>query len=75
MARTLVVDDAERFVVEIMTIDDPTTGLDDECRDPFYATQCREPDCRWNCFADDGTLHVTEADAINDAEVHLDKHV
>lgn len=69
----VVADDNDATRVQIMTIDDPEAP-DDEAVDPFYAAQCRTQGCVWNSFVDDSTIHVTEADAINDAEVHLDEH-
>lgn len=74
MSKILVIADDASATVQIMTIDDPTDPYSDEVRDPLYAAQCRTTGCAWNSFADEGTIHLTEADAINDAECHLDRH-
>ena len=74
MSKILVTSDDETTRVQIMTIDDPTDPFSDEARDPIYAAQCRTPGCVWNSFVDEGTIHIRESDAINDAEMHLDEH-
>jgi hypothetical protein len=79
MSKILVTDDTEAARVQVMPMADPELTWDADDRDPFYVAQCRtvEPDgsrCEWNSFADEGTIHLTEADAINDAEGHLDRH-
>jgi hypothetical protein len=70
MSRILVVDDTETIAVEITTMDDPMAV--DEAVDPSFIAACRA--CPWSSFVTDNTLHVTEADAINDAETHIDQH-
>lgn len=70
MSKLLVVDDTETITVEVTAMDDPMAV--DEAVDPWFIAACRT--CTWSSFVTDNTLHVTEADAINDAETHVDRH-
>jgi hypothetical protein len=73
MSKILVVSDDETARVEVMTLADPTAP-DDQDEHPTFLAQCRTPGCAWNSFVDENTVHLFEADAINDAEMHLDEH-
>jgi hypothetical protein len=73
--KQLITSDDEKTVIEIFTVNQPGEGeTDDDPMFPrFHRAHCR--DCGWDSFADDGTFHFTEGDAINDADTHLDDHL
>lgn len=71
--KILVTNDAETITVEVVPMDDPTAPPDEE-GDPWFNARCRDPRCGWDAFVDEGTTHLIEADAINDACTHLDMH-
>lgn len=72
MSKILVFDDAELQSVLVYPMSDFTVPDDDA--EPFFVAACRVPGCPWNSYATDNTVHMAEAYAINDAEVHLDRH-
>jgi hypothetical protein len=71
MSKVLVVSDDETASVEVLAMADPTAS-DGEDEDPWYRATCRTPGCVWDSFVDENTEHLIEADAINDAEHHIE---
>jgi len=72
MSKILVVSDDERIKVEITPMADLES--DDADAEPLFLAQCRTEGCDWNSFANEGSLHIYESDAVNDAQVHVDIH-
>lgn len=71
--RQLITNDDETITVEITSVNEPGPGEDDDPMFPrFLRAHCRA--CPWDSFVDDGAMLITEGDAINAADDHLDRH-
>lgn len=66
-----ITSDDETARVEIIPMPDPLAPPDEK-GDPWFRGECRTEGCHYDSFTDAHQTFITEGDAINDAEYHIE---